>query len=428
MVAEIRMLKTTVVGASRQTQMGLFSKNKEGESNKPRAADAEVLRTALSCLLTQLGDEVPRSEAERINDLIARLERYPMPTGLEREMERLVKFLRASALGTGSTDFADSAEAMADAMQRVSIMDRELTQSIRELKEQIPLRVRPGDARLLAATARSVEGVAEQARYRQRESQDAMVALLDAVGVHIKEANISTDEMGEHLGQLAKKLADARDATALFDLRGELNRHLLAMRDVSSNVRSDLLRAHVRVSELEDTIRQQRDELKDVRAELTIDALTEVANRAAFDQALVHALVQSRRTNALVSLMVLDLDHFKKVNDTYGHPSGDDVLRTISKVIVDQVRNDDFVARIGGEEFAVVLPTTGKREASGVAARIRNAVRSMSFSHGKENFSVTISIGLASWDRTESAESLYSRADQALYMAKRNGRDRYVTV
>lgn len=406
--------------------MGLFSKNPANV--KPRASDAEVLRNALRLLLVEVGEEVPRAEAQRVEALLERIARYPMPTGLDREVERLVKFLRSSTLGRGSPDFADTAGALVDTLQRVSIMDRDLTQAIRELKEQVPLRVRPGDARLLAASARAVEGVAEEARFRMRESQDAVVALLDAVGLHVNEATNASDSMDGHLGQLAKGLADARDASALFELRGELNRHLLAMRDVSSDVRTDLTRAKARVGELQETIRKQRDELRDVRTEMTLDGLTKVANRAAFDKALVHALVSSRRTQCLVSLMILDLDYFKKVNDTYGHPAGDDVLRTVSKVIVQQVRNDDFVARIGGEEFGVLLPSTGKREAASVAARIRDAVRKLSFSHGAENFGVTISIGLASWDRNESAESLYSRSDQALYTAKRNGRDRYVTV
>jgi diguanylate cyclase len=406
--------------------MGLFSKGDAAKKAKP--SDAIVLCTALRQLLSELAEEIPRAEAQRVRDLVDRLDRYPTPTGLEREVERLVKFLRTSALGAGSTDFADTAGAMADAMQRVSIMDRELTKTIKALRDQVPLRVRPGDARVLAAAAQAVERVAEEARFRQQESQAAVVALLDAVGMHIKEANLSSDAMDEHLGQLAKGFADAGDASALFALRGELNQHLMAMRDVSSDVRTDLTRAQARVGELEGTIRLQQEELRDVRAELTLDALTNVANRSAFDEVLVQALISSRRTNGPVSLMMMDLDHFKKVNDTYGHPSGDDVLRTVSQIVVQQVRNDDFVARIGGEEFAVVLPSTGKREAAGVAARVRDAVRRLSFSKGAENFSVTISIGLACWDRFESAESLYSRADQALYQAKRNGRDRYVAV
>jgi diguanylate cyclase len=405
--------------------MGWFGKSGLG---KPKKQDAELLRKALLHLLEDLSDEVPRSESKRIDDLRERLGRYPMPTGLDHEVERLVAVLRTSALGTGSADFADAANALVEAMQRVSILDKELTQDIAELKDSIPLRVRPGDARSLRAGATALEHTAERARYRQRSSQEAVIALLDAVGLHLQEANLSTDTLDGQLGQVARKLAAAQDAEALFALRTELNGHMGELRNTSGELRSELFRAKSRVGDLEDTISQQREELREAHLVNTQDGLTSVANRAAFDQAIVRALVHARRSNSLLTLMIFDLDHFKHVNDTYGHPSGDDVLRTVSKVLVDTVRQDDFVARIGGEEFAAILPNSGKREASSIAERIGHAIRRLQFSHKQDHFSVTISIGIASWDRTEPAVSLYSRADEALYTAKNTGRDKYVVV
>lgn len=405
--------------------MAWFGKSGLG---KPRKKDAEVLRKALIHLLQDLSDEVPRSESKRIDELRERLGRYPMPTGLDHEVERLVSVLRTSALGAGSADFADTANALVDAMQRVSILDKELTADIAGLKDTIPLRVRPGDARSLQAGATELEHSAERARYRQRISQEAVIALLDAVGLHLQEANLNTDTLDGQLGQVARKLAAAQDADALFALRDDLNIFMGELRNTSGTLRSELFRAHSRVGDLEDTIRQQREELREAHMVMTLDGLTSVANRAAFDQAIVRALVHARRSNGLLTLMIFDLDHFKTVNDTYGHPSGDDVLRTVSKVLVDAVRQNDFVARIGGEEFAAILPNSGKREASSIAERIGYAIRRLQFSHKQDHFSVTISIGIASWDRTEPAESLYSRADEALYKAKNTGRDKYVVV
>ena len=405
--------------------MGFFSK---GGSAAPRKQDAELLRKALLHLLEDLAEEVPRTESQRINDLRDRLQRYPMPTGLDNEVERLVTVLRTSALGTGSADFADAANALVDAMQRVSILDKALTSDIAQLKDSIPLRVRPGDSRNIQAGAAALEHAAEQARFRQRESQDAVIALLDAVGIHIQEANLNTDSLDGQLGQVARRLAQAQDADALFALRDDLNELMGQLRNTSGDLRSELFRAQNRVGDLEETIRQQREELREARLVMTLDGLTNVANRAAFDAAIVQALVHARRTNGLLTLMIFDLDHFKKINDTYGHPSGDDVLRTVSKVLLDTVRQDDFVARIGGEEFAAILPNSGKREAASIAERIGHAIRRLQFSHKQEHFSVTISTGIASWDRTEPAESLYERADQALYKAKKSGRDRYVVV
>ncbi len=405
--------------------MGWFSSD---GSVKPRKQDAELLRKALLHLLEDLADEVPRTEANRINELRERLERYPMPTGLDHEVERLVTVLRTSALGSGSADFADAASALVEAMQRVTILDTDLTHAIAGLKDSIPLRIRPGDARVLQASATAIEGAAEQARFRMRESHDAVIALLDAVGIHIQEANLSTDLLDGQLGQVASRLERAQDADALFALQGELNGLLGQLQHTSGDLRSELFRAKNRVADLEDTINKQREELREARLEMTLDGLTSVANRAAFDKAIVQSLVHARHSNGLLTLMIMDLDHFKQVNDTYGHPSGDDVLRTVSKVFVDMVRQDDFVARIGGEEFAAILPNSGKREAAGIAERLCQSIRRLQFSHKQDHFSVTISIGIASWDRTEPAESLYARADQALYQAKSSGRDRYIVV
>jgi diguanylate cyclase len=405
--------------------MGLFN---FGGATKPGKKDAELLRKAMVHMLADLEKEVPRAEASRITALRERLERYPMPTGLDHEIERLLTVLRTSTLGSGSADFADTVGALVDAMQRVSIMDKELTQEIAELKDSIPLRIRPGDARILQASASAVERAADGARYRMRESQDMLIALLDAVGSHIMEANLSTDRLDGQLGQVAKRLAKAGDSDALSMLQEDLNELMGQLRNTSGDLKSELFRAKSRVADLEQTINKQREELKEARYEMTMDGLTNVANRAAFDQAIVAALVHARRSNGLLSLLMFDLDHFKNVNDTYGHPSGDDVLRTVSKVLVDAVRQDDFVARIGGEEFAAILPSSGKREASGIADRIGHAIRRLKFSHKQDYFSVTISIGVASWDRNEPAESLYERADKALYSAKRQGRDRYVVA
>jgi diguanylate cyclase (GGDEF)-like protein len=398
------------------------------DSAKPTRQDADLLRAAMLHLLEELSGEVPRAEAHRIDELRARLERFPMPTGLDKEMERLVAVLRTSALGGGSGDFADAANAMVEAMQRVSILDKDLTQEISEYKDSIPLRVRPGDSRVLQAGAVALEQSAEGARFRQRESQDAVISLLDAVGIHIQEANLSTDSLDGQLGQVARKFAAAQDAEALFGLRSELDGLMGQLRSTSGDLRSELFRAQNRVGDLEDTIQQQREELREARLEMTMDGLTNVANRAAFDKAISAAIVSARRTNGLLTLMIFDLDHFKRVNDTFGHPSGDDVLRTVSKVLEDCVRQDDFVARIGGEEFAAILPNSGKREAASIAERIGHAIRRLQFSHKEDHFSVTISVGIASWDRTEPAESLYERADKALYKAKNSGRDRYVVV
>lgn len=157
------------------------------------------------------------------------------------------------------------------------------------------------------------------------------------------------------------------------------------------------------------------------------DGLTELANRRIFDRSLEVAFQESRDTHKELSLLLIDVDHFKSYNDTYGHPAGDEVLRRIANVLHSGCRGDmDLAARYGGEEFAVVLPNCSQDEAHDVAARLANAVRQLEIPHvGSSKGRVTVSIGLSTTDELMmGCQQLLKGCDEALYAAKSAGRDR----
>lgn len=154
------------------------------------------------------------------------------------------------------------------------------------------------------------------------------------------------------------------------------------------------------------------------------DGLTGMQNRRYFDEALKEYLVQFGRINKPVGLMILDLDHFKLVNDTHGHDMGDAVLREVARCLKDYTRYHDVVARLGGEEFAIVVSNMEKELLAKLAERIRKAVSEIALTVEGVQLKVTTSIGVALWDRRESWEEFYRRADQLLYQAKNMGRDR----
>ncbi len=154
------------------------------------------------------------------------------------------------------------------------------------------------------------------------------------------------------------------------------------------------------------------------------DSLTGMQNRRFFDDALREYLQEFRRIEKPVGLMVLDLDHFKQVNDTHGHDVGDDVLRAVARCLKDLTRYHDVVARMGGEEFAIVAPNMNNESLVKLAERIRRAVGALVIETSNVNIRVTISVGLSIWNGRESAEEFYRRADKMLYEAKRLGRNR----
>lgn len=154
------------------------------------------------------------------------------------------------------------------------------------------------------------------------------------------------------------------------------------------------------------------------------DALTGMQNRRYFDDALKEYLEEFARIGKPIGMMIIDLDHFKQINDTHGHDVGDEVLRAVADCLKDMTRYHDVVARLGGEEFAVVAPNMDSDMMIRLAERIRKAIAGMTILSGNVRIRVTASVGLAVWDRKESAEDFFRRADQQLYQAKNSGRNR----
>ena len=170
---------------------------------------------------------------------------------------------------------------------------------------------------------------------------------------------------------------------------------------------------------------QKVDELNRTLSELaTTDALTGLANRRAFDHSLQLELAIVERRATPLSLLMLDVDHFKRINDTLGHEAGDKVLLSMAQLLSGCARVIDVVARVGGEEFAVILPNTDAQGALEVAERMRIAVAQAHWL----GHPTTISLGAATLQQQEDAASLYARADAALYAAKTAGRNRVVSA
>ena len=167
--------------------------------------------------------------------------------------------------------------------------------------------------------------------------------------------------------------------------------------------------------------------------EATIDGLTQIANRRAFDQRLEKEWQRLARENLPMSLLLCDVDFFKRYNDRYGHPAGDDCLRAVAKAIESCIRRPaDLAARYGGEEFAVILPNTEQNGAIFVANKISEAIAALEIAHDasyvKDRVSLSIGISTTQPKRKSESRKLIEFADRALYLAKSEGRDRFVFV
>lgn len=154
------------------------------------------------------------------------------------------------------------------------------------------------------------------------------------------------------------------------------------------------------------------------------DPLTDTGNRIAMDQTLQREIEMSRQHLQPLSLLMLDIDHFKHVNDNHGHSAGDEVLKAVAGSIKHQLRNVDMVFRFGGEEFMILLSNTGREAAAMVGERLRFAAQEQDYAADGKSIELTVSLGCSTLLPGESADSLLRRADNALYVAKRAGRNR----
>ena len=248
--------------------------------------------------------------------------------------------------------------------------------------------------------------------------------------------------------QLQNVISSAKEflTTAISDSRTQIE----TLGEVSSEVQinsdprpiieklvAELSKATKRASALESNFVATTQELDKIRDSLKVaeersntDALTGLANRRSMDEFFRSAQITAMEKGESLSIFMIDIDHFKKFNDTYGHQVGDQVLRLVAKVLQDNVREGDLAARYGGEELIAVLPGADLDVCAGVAERIRRRISEARLTRrttGKEIASVTVSIGVAQFRMPESAETMIERCDRGLYQAKRSGRNQTVT-
>ena len=245
----------------------------------------------------------------------------------------------------------------------------------------------------------------------------------DVIGTVLGKLETAGRQAGDYKNALsAASGALGHDGRSPDDLRALVNGLLAATREMEQRTRS--LESELQKSG--DQVKELRSKLDNVRKESLTDPLTNIANRKAFDDAVRQAMDNMAQENEAVTLLLCDIDHFKKFNDSWGHQTGDQVLRLVASCLSENVKGRDTAARYGGEEFAVLLRGTGLDAAMKVAEQIRQTVEAKKLvkkSTGDILGNITISIGVSQFVAGEAVEAVIARADACLYGAKQNGRN-----
>ena len=233
-----------------------------------------------------------------------------------------------------------------------------------------------------------------------------------------------TNQFGENLNSFSGKLSGASSIDMLRDAVAKIV-------DETRNIAAQNQKLQGELQATTQQLTEIRTDFDRVHKESHIDALTEVGNRKYFDREILHKMNEARDQNSVLSLLMVDIDHFKNFNDTHGHLIGDQVLRLVARTLVENLKGRDVIARFGGEEFVILLPQTKLQDAERVANQLRAslATKNIRKRGSKEILGVvTVSLGAAEYVAGEESDTLIARADTALYKAKQTGRNKVVCL
>jgi len=272
----------------------------------------------------------------------------------------------------------------------------------------------------------------KQLNERLESFQSNLQAASDGHADSHSAARAMDTQIREQVDGLQTSVQDAADLedlkqvleSHLEGLLGTMDHHQKQRDEREKEVAARLQSLAERVSSMEQEAQGYREHLEEQRQKALIDPLTGLPNRAAWSERLEHEIAQWKQHGNTLLLVMLDLDHFKRINDNYGHLAGDKVLKIIATVLRKRLRGSDFIARFGGEEFVLMMPDTTVPVGARLVEALRAAIEACPFHFKGERVTITVSIGMSAFKSGERSEQVLKRADQALYRAKDAGRNR----
>jgi diguanylate cyclase len=373
----------------------------------------------------------------------------PAHDGANQELAREVARLAERMQADPDASLADETDALVKKVERVlqhrhHLFDQlgklchELTSSLEDIAEDgswvkgqceaMRLKIEEG---LSARGVRAVSDMLHHARKRQGEvrgerekARDALKSLITQMLAELGELGSKTGNFHQSVGRYAEVIEQSDSLESLTGVVREMVAESRAVQTLVQQTQERLQEEHSKATDLTQRVVELEDEMKRLSDEVSTDQLTQIANRRGLMQAFEIERARLERSGGELSIGLLDIDNFKRLNDELGHSAGDEALKSLAAVVSKTLRPSDRVARYGGEEFVVLLPETPVGEGEQVLTRLQRSLTGGLFMHKDKQVFVTFSAGVTGYRPDERIEDSLERADQALYEAKRTGKNR----
>ncbi|MGC1508875.1 GGDEF domain-containing protein [Ketobacter sp. MCCC 1A13808] len=359
----------------------------------PGNAEPDVIQKDVICGDPYLGERLSRT-------LCNLLEQIDVPEEFSERKEKLIDSVKTEFQPEQLPDFLDETTQLVASIKIMA--QKELEQFLVTLHHRL----------------NDIQDFLINARQGEKEAQENQEKLDHDVRKELREmrSNVEKSDDVVHIKQDIEFMMDR--IVAAVDAFHEQENH----RRQAVHTRFESLTE--RMATMESEALELKINLETQRKEAMRDALTELPNRAAYDAHIQSEFSRWRRHSRPLSITIIDIDHFKKINDTLGHLRGDKVLKLVAREISQRLRSEDFVARYGGEEFVIIMPETDLQSALVATEKVRAAIESCPFSFNQQPIPITASFGVTSFENGDEIETCFERADKALYRAKELGRNR----
>lgn len=421
-------------------------------SIKDHFSDGRLL-VSQSQLQLQKIQELPESISQKIQES----QEIPLPYSIidhHSELAEIIKiyqrvtnhFNRQSHSSVSQETAPDLINAFNDELLRIiPLLDMDEV-SLKKIKMIHQRMIKTNDLlKLPEACIAIIEVIIESTREERRSSRHFLYTIHDNLAKvnldfssNIKEVDNLFDEQSQCIQNFHKKAHRLVDKTQLHTdfsaLQTDVIAYIESIENFAQTCKKDEQEQVIQkfqgmareIKELQNKTKNYQNTLKDQQKQLQTDFLTKVPNRAAWNERLQIEYNRFTRYRNALSLAIVDVDKFKKINDTFGHVAGDKVISIIAQILQKSLRNTDFIARYGGDEFVILFPETTQEQARQILKKMCKKIKSIPFKFKKDDIRITISVGCTGFTEEDSMEDAFDRADRALFSAKEHGRNKII--